>query len=431
MTFRTWLIGASVALVGASAWAQAAPEGPMAAFRRLRGEGVAAANAGDMALAAAKLAEADAAIPNHPGLTLLRAKVEAAQGHLPTAVALMERYAVEGFTTDVTRDELLVRISAESSFAPVLRRLNANAGPVGQLEVAGSIADAFIAEGIARDTARGRWLISGVHGRTIVALQPDGTPARYLDADVDADGLQGLAIDDARGILWAGSSGLPQAKDLPPEHRGRGGLLKIDLASGRLLARYDAPAATAGERAFGDLTVGPDGTVYVSDSLQGEIWRLRPGAATLERLVAAGLLGSPQGLVVTPDGRRLILADYGAGLHVVDLATGIVSRMPAPDSSSFIGVDGLIRDGDSLIAFQNGTSPQRVVRLNLDAVFSRIESWTVLAANLPNLEEPTSGVVVGDDLVFVARSQWSDFADDGSLRHGAVAPAVIARLKLR
>ena len=136
-------------------------------------------------------------------------------------------------------------------------------------------------------------------------------------------------------------------------------------------------------------------------------------------------------MVATPDGKRLIVADYSSGLHVLDLASGAIAPMPVPADASLIGTDGLVRDGGDLIAFQNGTNPQRVVRLRLDAAMTRVEHWTVLAANLPNLEEPTSGVVVGDDLVFVARSQWTDFKDDGSLRRTPPGPAVIARLKLR
>ncbi len=432
MTLRAWMIGAAVACLGAAALAQGAPEGSVAAFRRLRAEGVAAINSGDMDVATRKLAEADAQVPYHPGLTLLRAKVEAAQDHLPAAMALVGRYAEFGFSTDVTADPVLERMAVESEFAPILRQLNANAAPVGKLEIVGSIEGAFIAEGIAWDARGKRWLISGVHERTVVSVKNDKRLTRFLAASADADGVQGLALDAGRGVLWAGSSGLPQARDLPAGHKGRAGLLKIDLASGRLLARYDAPAAP-GEagRAFGDLTVGPDGTVYVSDSIAGEIWRLAPGAAALERLAAPGAMGSPQGLVVTPDGKRLIVADYSSGLNVVDIATGAVSRLPVPSNASLLGTDGLIRDGADLIAFQNGVTPQRVVRLKLDAAATRVESWTVLAANLPNLEEPTSGVVVGDDLVFIGRSQWSDFTDDGPLRRNPPGPAVIVRLKLR
>lgn len=430
MRLKAWILGAAAAVACGAAWAEsAAPESDVAAFFRLRREAVTAINAGDMVTGAARLAEADARVPNHPGLVILRAKVEAAQDHMPAAVALMDRYAGLGFTIDITADETLQRISIENGFAPVLALLNANAAPMGRLEIVGQIEGAYLAEGVAFDARRNRYLISGVHGRTIVQVRREKSLSRYLAASPDIDSVQGLAVDEPRGLLWAATSARPQGKDIPADRKGRAGVLKIDLASGRVLARYDAPRAA--DRALGDITVGADGTVYASDSIAGEVWRLKPGAAALDRILAPNTLASPQSMVVTPDGRGLIIADYPSGLHVLDLATGQVSRLPVPANASLIGTDGLIRDGNDLIAFQNGTNPQRVVRLKLDPGFTRVTAWSVLAANLPNLEEPTSGVVVGDDLVFVARSQWTDFKDDGTLRRDPPGPAVIARLKLR
>jgi len=432
MRKRAWVIAAVLAAVCAAApaatVAQSADESPAAAFRRLRGEGVAAANTGDMATAANRLAQADALVPNHPGLTVLRARLAAASDRMPEAVALMDRYAGFGFTIDVTADETLQRISIEDGFAPVLRQLTANAAPVGKLEIVGQIEGAYLAEAVAFDERRDRFLISGVHGRTILAVKREKSLSRYLAASPEIDSVMGLMTDPAGGVLWASVSARPQASGLPADHKGRGGLLKIDLASGRVLARYDAPPAQ--DRAMGDLTLAADGAVFVSDSMTGEIWRLRPGAEALDLVVPAGVLASPQSMVATGDG-RLIVADYTSGLQSVNLATGQVWPVPVPANASLIGTDGLIRDGADLIAFQNGTNPQRIVRLSMDPAMTRVERWTVLAANLPNLEEPTSGVVVGDDLVFVARSQWTDFAEDGSLRRNPPGPAVIARLKLR
>ena len=430
MRLKAWIISAALAAACGAALAQdAAPASPGLTFWRLRTEGVAAANAGDLAGADAKFDAADAAVPNHPGLTLLRARLEAAGGRLPAAVALMDRYARFGFVVDTAADETLQRIAAADGFAPVRQRLEANARPTGGLETVGRIEGPFLAEAVAYDAARDRYLVSGIHGRTIVALKPGGAPAPYLAADPDIDSVQALAVDRPRGVLWASTSARPQAKDMPADHKGRAGLLKIDLASGRVLARYDAPRAE--DRALGDMTVAADGTVYAADSITGEIWRLKPGAAALDRVLAGGVLLSPQSMVATPDGRRLIVADYVSGLNVLDLATGRVTRLPVPDDLSLSGTDGLVRDGDSLIAFQNGTRPQRLVRVVMDRGLTRATGWSVLAANLPDLAEPTTGAVVGDDLVFVARSQWTDFKDDGSLRASPPGPAVIARLKLR
>jgi hypothetical protein len=147
-------------------------------------------------------------------------------------------------------------------------------------------------------------------------------------------------------------------------------------------------------------------------------------------LVAAGRLGSPQGLAPTPDGQALVVADYSSGLWRVARAGGEPVRMAAPDDAVLIGIDGLVSDGRSLYALQNGVSPQRVLKLTLNSAWTRIDQVQVLAANLSQIAEPTTGLILDGDLVFVARSQWSDFAADGSLRTSTPDPAIIARLRL-
>ena len=54
----------------------------------------------------------------------------------------------------------------------------------------------------------------------------------------------------------------------------------------------------------------------------------------------------------------------------------------------------------------------------------------VLAANLPQIDEPTTGLVHNGELVFVSRSQWSDFDGDGTPRADSPEPALISRLRL-
>lgn len=428
MLRRAWTAALAVAalLSGGAVAAQAGGESALAAFYRLRGEGVAAVNAGKMAEAEARLAEADRRLPDHPGLTVLRAKVAAAQEDFPAAIALLDRYARMGLTLDLA-DPVLERVMVESGFAPVRRRLGANAAPVGKLEVLGSIEGPYLAEAVVWDPRGKRWLISGVHARSIVEVKGKSLK-RFLRPDPEVDGVMGLALDPDGKALWAAASGMPQARDLPADRKGRAALLKIDLRSGRVLQRFPAPADR--ERAFGDLTVAPDGTVYVSDAIAGEIWRLPPGGKAVERLVGPGVIGSPQGLAVTPDRRRLIVADYASGLRVVDLATGAVSPLPVPEATALSGTDGLLLHGGELIAIQNGVTPQRVVRLSMDPGFTRVERWYPAAANLPQLAEPTTGTIQDGALVFIARSQWTDFKDDGSLRSNPPGPAVLARLPL-
>ena len=418
-------------LTAASAWAQTTVESDVAAFRRLRAEGVAAANADDLAGATRLLAEADARIPNHPGLMLMRARLAVAAGQPEEAMTQMNRYAGAGLVVNLAGDRALSTLAGHPDFDALAAVIDANRAPIGadRLTTVAEIPGAVLVESAVWDPARGRWLVSQVRGRTIVALDDAGVVTPFLMPGSGTGGVLGLVLDAENGVLWAATSPVPPAThglaaDAP---RPANALLKIDAATGRVLARYPAPV---GERSLGDVALAPDGMVYVADSTGGDLFRLPPGAGALEVFLPAGTLGSPQGMAVTPDGRALIVADYSSGLWRVDRATGMATRLLQPSIDSLIGVDGLTTDGRFLYGFQNGVAPQRVLKFELDAGWRSILNVEVMAANLPLIDEPTTGLVRNGELVFVSRSQWSDFDGDGAQTTAAPAPAVIASLPL-
>lgn len=424
---------AAAAVPQESAPVAASVESDVQAFRRLRAEAVAAAGANDLATAAARLVEADARVANHPGLVLMRARVAAAAGQADEALAQVRRYARGGLVFNLAGDRALSALVETPGYAEAAAALDANRTPVGagRISEVARMDGSVIAESLIRDAARGRWLVSQVRGRTIVALADDGTVSPYLGPDPLTGGVLGMAIDEAAGVLWAATSPLaPAVHGMAADAvRPAPGLMKIDLATGAVLARIAAPAGPP-ERGLGDIVRAADGTILVADSLTGELLVLRPGSGALEVLLAAGTLGSPQGMVVSPDGTALIVADYSSGLWRVDRATGAARRLPAPADASLIGVDGLTSDGRAIYGFQNGVAPQRVLKLTPDAGWTAIDAVEVLAANLPMIDEPTTGLVRNRELVFVSRSQWSDFGGDGAQRTPTPAPAIIARLPL-
>jgi len=403
-----------------------AQETDVAAFQRLRAEAVAAANADDLATAAARLAEADARIPNHPGLMLMRARVAAAAGQPAEAIALAQRYADTGLSMNLGGDPALAGLADQPGFAALEATVEANREPVGadRLTALAAIPGGGLVESVARDEARGRWLVAMIRDRTIVALDDAWRITPFLESDAPVVGFLGMVMDERNGVLWAVTSPVPPAtRELDAAAARPNALLRIDAASGRELARYPAPE----EQMLGDVTLGPDGTVYVAG---GDLFQLRPGSEALEVLLPAGLMRSPQGMAVTPDGAALIVADYSSGLWRVDRASGEAERLKAPANASLIGVDGLISDGRFLYALQNGVAPQRVLKLTPDADWRRIEAVEVLAANLPQIDEPTTGLVHEGELVFVSRSQWSDFDGEGAPRAASPEPALISRLRL-
>lgn len=420
---------AGLALLGAAT--TAAAQSDVAEFRRLRAQAVEAANANDAATAEARLAQADALIPNHPGLILMRARL-AAQGPNPAdGLAHLRRYADAGLVVDPARDRALSTLAGQPGYDEVAARIAANRQPVGadRLTVITTAPAGGLAESVVRDEARGRWLVSQIANRTIIAIHNDGYSEPFLAETPVTAGILGMAIDAERGWVWAASAPLPPATHgLDGAMLPRTALLRIELATGRINAWFDAPSGDGHN--FGDVTLGANGTVYVADAT-GQVFRVRPVMeATLEMVVPAGHIASPQGMILSPSGNALIVADYSSGLHHVDLSTGTVSRMSAPADASLIGIDGLVRDGVAIYAIQNGVAPQRVLKLIPNASGTGILSVEVVAANLPEIDEPTTGLVHDGGLVFVSRSQWSDFDDEGALKDGADRPAIIARLRL-
>ncbi len=426
---RGLVVGVAIATLAVSAANAATAPSMQDAFNAATTAGLAAEKAGDLKAAAQRFAEANRIIPNYPPVLAERAKVAAMAGDVAGALALIRIYAGTGLSGERIDKPVFDKVRADPGFAPLRERFLANAQPIGHVStLATLVGGAFLAESVAWDQARHRYLISSIHTRTIVQWD-HGVERPYLRSFTAPLPIFNLAIDPKRDRLWATASAVPQADHYAASEAGHAALLEIRLSTGKLLHRYEAPKAEA--RGFGDLLLAPDGTVYVSDGLTGEIWRHCPGAAALDLLVPAGVLASPQGLVPTPDGKRLIVADYVLGLMSVDRHTGAAARVPTPADAELIWIDGMSWRGRTLIAVQNGTTrPNRILALTLDKTWRRVTGWRILAANLPELDEPTGGTVVGRDFVFVARSQWNSFADDGGPKVPQPPAPVIARLRL-
>jgi hypothetical protein len=264
----------------------------------------------------------------------------------------------------------------------------------------------FIAEGVAV-TPKGAILVSGVEGRTILKLTPKGAEP-WLKGGAQG-GLFGMASDPKRDRLWVAETGGGKVPG------GTGpivtGVLEVRLSDGRTLARHAAPA-DGKDHWIGDVALAADGTVYASDSVGGLVYRLKPGGGDLQ-VLSDTKLKSPQGLVPTSDGKGLILADYASGLHMIDLATGAVGPAMPAGGKDLRGIDGLKRHGADLIATRNGTVPQVIMRLTLAPGERDVAAWDYLARGPEVLEDVSLGDVDGGRFVFVARSGWAAFDDDG------------------
>ena len=93
-----------------------------------------------------------------------------------------------------------------------------------------------------------------------------------------------------------------------------------------------------------------------------------------------------------------------------------------------LALPAISRDFGGGLALQNGVQPHRVLRLTLSATQAAVTRVEVLAANLDDLNEPSTGLALNGDLVFVSRTQWGAFDGEGQRRVQDPAPTVISRL---
>lgn len=369
----------------------------------------------------------------HPALVLALARADARLGDTAAAFEKLRSYAAMGLARDISADSSFATLHGSPAWATVIARLQANLRPVGESRVAFALPDSdFVAEDITWDGAGRRFLVSSMRHRKVVAVSPAGAVTGF--APVGDDRLLavlGVAADPVRHALWATIEPAPLALGVTPADSGGSAVLRFDLSSGRLARRFPMPGGGRGHEP-GDLAVLPNGDAFVSDGRAGVVYVARAGADSLETLVPAGTFVSPQGPAPMPDGSRIFVADYALGLASVERATGRVEWLPAPADVALTGIDGLLLDGNSLIGVQNGVTPNRIIRVSLDAAMRRVTAVTVIAQDTSLFQEPTHGVLVDGALYVIANSGSGRFGPEGSPIPGAriVAPRVV-RIRTR
>ena len=382
--------------------------------------------AGDPARYRHHLERVHAELPGQPQVIWALARAEVMLKNPDSAIAWLHRYADLGLGRDPTSDSVLAPLAARPDYAEIAVKLGRNRAPVDQGETAFTLHESeLVPEDVTYDQARRRFLVSSARKGKVIAIERDGRRRDFARVDHRGWGILAVVADSARKRLWATAAALPQAEGYVPADSGRTALLAFDLAGGDLARRLEPPGD--GPHSLGDIALGADGTLVLSDSRSGEVWRLRPDGRALELLVPRDVLVSPQGIAFPPDGRRVLIADYARGIAQVDLATGAVSWLPQPSNLAGSGIDGLVLAGRELIAMQNGIRPPRVLRLRLDRDLSAIESWSVIEAGTAALSEPTHGVAVDNWVYYIANAGWDRLEEDGSVRPGAALEKGIIR----
>jgi hypothetical protein len=373
----------------------------------------------------------DLSPPNYPRLMYYLAIGYALNGDKQNALLWLEREARMGLVLRVESDDNFKSIKDTDEFKAVVEKFRHNSQPLVHSSQAFTVREkGLVPESVAYDPRTQTFYLSSIYRRKILRVGADGGTTEFA---TERDGLwsvAGMKVDAARRLLWACTVAHAQMSGFRAAEDGTTALLKFDLRTGKLVKKYVLPNQPQ-HHWLGDLAISASGDVYATDSLTPTIYVVRRKRDEIEPFLESAQFANPQGLDFAPGEKQMFMADYKRGVFVIDLTTKKVTPVaPAPDST-LLGIDGLYFHGGALVGVQNGVNPNRLVRLRLSPDFSRVVKFETLEANNPAFDEPTLGVLLRDDLYFIANSQWGAIDEKGNL-----APAeklkdpVILKLRL-
>lgn len=355
------------------------------------------------------------------------ARAYASMGKTDEALLALEELSAMGTSKDQAPldSKSFASVASQPKFRRLLERFADNQSSISRGTLVFSLPNPnFVAEDIDYDSQTESFLITGVLAKKIIRVTSAGRAADFAPSPSHWP-MMAIKIDQKQKLVWATEVALDGFATVSQADWGRSALLCFDLKNGKLLRRIEGPRKCA----LGDMVLTPEGGPIVCDGAGGGIYHLT--GDHLERLDRGDFV-SPQTPAMHPDGKRIFVPDYLRGIALFDpmarTATWLKSGSPP---HALNGIDGLYRSHDSLVATQNGTSPERVVAFGLNPTLTRAISERVIERMTPTLGDPTHGVLVGNIFYYLTNSGWSELDDHGKpTPHGKLTPAHLMRFSL-
>jgi sugar lactone lactonase YvrE len=262
--------------------------------------------------------------------------------------------------------------------------------------------DLVYPESVAVDPASGRFYVGSVKQGTLFR----GELGKGSIEEISPGGADGREM--ATGVFFANGR-------LAGVGRQTGKMFIYDVAAGepKLLSSFHNGLSGPENTFLNDVVFAPDGSAFVTDSVNPVLYRMVPDGADKYRMEEyahwdvkqVGWVRAPgapginfNGLVVTPDGKYLILSKRNdSSLYRFEIASKHITKVQLPDKALFTQ-DGLFLDGRTLYAAQN--TPQSVAILDFASDYASAVKRGEITH--PSFRFPTSVAKIRDRLIVVS-----------------------------
>jgi hypothetical protein len=396
----------------------------------LRKQGHAAHVAGDKAGYLDAALKVRSLLHDSPNALLSVARAYTEAGDREHAMATLREFAAMGQVEEgmlAGTDTIFAALHDLPAYKSLFEDFQRNKTAVARSEKVFALGDAgLIPEDIDFDPRSKTFLITSVLEKKIIRVTSAGQVSPFASSPSGWPMLA-VKVDAQRKRVWATEVALDGFTSVPKGDWGKSAVLCFDLETGKLLNRIEGPLHAA----LGDMALTPAGIPIVSDGEGGGVYKVEEGRLAL---INGKDFISPQTGVVLPGGKRIAVPDYLRGIGLLDIESGRVQWINEKGgaAAALNGVDGLNYFDGALMLTQNGTSPERVVRMKLDRSLTRVVEEDVIERDTATLGDPTHGVVVGDWFYYIANSGWDVLDDHSDVKAGAkLSAGLVMRFKLR
>lgn len=332
------------------------------------------------------------AASNKPAIELQIANTYAAGGQFSEAIERLRKVLATNPGFDPSRDPDFAKLQDTTEFRSLMDEVRRQTPPVHNSRLIATLdARDIRPESIAFDSKRNVFLL-GNTARYELARCPLGDYCHsFVKSHIEEQSYAlGIKIDAVRDAVWATDNNASAAS-----------LHCYDLES----ANLRRSASLTGKHVFNDLTVSSAGTVYLTDTAEGSVYRLPSGTTTLQRMAPQHTFTAANGIAISADETLLYVSTWEDGIDVIDLHSGAVTPLAHPDNICLAFIDGLYAIQQTLIAIQNGPMLPRIVEFRLSQNRLQITGMRILERRNPAFDGITTGVIVRNDLYYVANPQ--------------------------
>jgi hypothetical protein len=380
------------------------------------------------------LEKADSLVENHPTILYNLAIAYSRSKDSLNACQILQRLILQNNSFQFEQDSDFLDLIHTNCFQEVkelqltINQIIANSK---KLEFSLPYPD-FHPEGITYDPKSKNFWTGSIRRRMVGVWDKKLGYYNYVDETQGLYSVMGVKFSMNGDFLWVSSSALPEMRGFRKDLEGRSVVISYNRNTLQF-NRYEVPD----KHTFGDLIVHPKtGQVFISDSQTPTIFRIIPEENRIEEWFnSPENFYSLQGLDFDSKGEYIYISDYVNGIfriRILDKTIEKISWLNLEQATSILkGIDGLYVYENSLIAIHNGTKPFKVCRYFLDSTGLKIKKMEYIDKNRTEMNEPTTGVIVGKYFYYLANSPWGAYDKQGNFSSTTAGNAIILKSKLK